>query len=720
MNSTWTIVDANGVEKSVADWGLCDVVRERINQLPDVVTFRAEGTPSDADPIFAFGSTVRLFRNGSPWFYGRVVQVPGRAAAKIEEQLYRLAGPWWYLENLVFQQAWQTTDGSDATLIATNKSRLILSQAADGTKLATGAAIAEVLAYATARGVPITVGTITPNAIAPYAEALDRSCAEVIRNLLRWTPDAMVAFDYTTTPYPTLSIHLRADAATVTLPAYGAPVTGLDLTPRHDLQVPAVVLKFEQTNDIDNDTFTSLIVQSAPTTATGDEFGAMVMTLDLSGARATYQKQPVTTGPIPQSDSSAGVIDWWKSKFAWLNDFDDGDLEIVAGTQVLAIENPASYPGITVADLPNELLSGSVASWMNLKAAPLLVSATMQYTGATTDESSAVFDANNQRILYTRVTGTDAETQTYSRLTSETEAEPVPTGLAQALFAAMGVLQYDGALELTEAECSGAGAPGQLLNLSGGRAEWATMAAQIQRVEEQLDLGVTRITVGPAKHLGQSELTAWLRANRNRRVSYRLSERTSGSGSGNAAKVQGGEHTPRSDSIFRPSAGGSPALNKPFQLLDGSDASGLKVTVNVNSFLQQSLTPNDTVAITGLGAPIFVDVGMQIWLEIDFDDSLSVTTVEIGSGDGGWSGFPNLFVYTGDYPDQTLTTTYALIGYIVAATSTLDGAVITGGPPESPVSAKIIQCISQDLLLQNVVFNGLPALFPFPHHAPSV
>jgi hypothetical protein len=61
-----------------------------------------------------------------------------------------------------------------------------------------------------------------------------------------------------------------------------------------------------------------------------------------------------------------------------------------------------------------------------------------------------------------------------------------------------------------------------------------------------------------------------------------------------------------------------------------------------------------------------------------------------------------------------------LIGYLAAATSTLDGTVISGGPADAPVTAKIIQCVSQDVLLQNVVFNGLPAVFPFPHHAPSV
>jgi hypothetical protein len=334
MSSAWTLTDANGVNQSLSDWGLAELTRELINQGTDSVTFRAEGTPSDADPLFAIGSTVRLFRYGTPWFYGRVVQVPGRASAQGEDQLYRLAGPWWYLENLVFQQTWLTTNGTTVTLIPTNKSRLILGQKEDGTKLNSGAAILEVLTYATGLGVPLTVGAVTPAAIAPYREALDQSCAEVIRNFLRWTPDATAAFDYTTTPFPTLSIHRRTDAATLTLPAYGAPVSGLDLTARHDLQAPSVVLKFEQTNDIDQDTFTSLIVQPAPATATGNELGAMVMTLDLSGARATYQKQKVRTAAIPTSDATPGVIDWWKGKFTWLNDFADGDLLVVGGEPV--------------------------------------------------------------------------------------------------------------------------------------------------------------------------------------------------------------------------------------------------------------------------------------------------------------------------------------------------------------------------------------------------
>jgi hypothetical protein len=206
--------------------------------------------------------------------------------------------------------------------------------------------------------------------------------------------------------------------------------------------------------------------------------------------------------------------------------------------------------------------------------------------------------------------------------------------------------------------------------------------------------------------------------NGQRRPSYRLAERTSGEATGNAAQVQGGDQSPRSDSVFRPSAG-TPEPNKPFELIDASDESGLKVTLNANSFLLKSLTPNDTFAITGVGSTFAASVGMQVWLEVDFTSG-AVTAATIGTGSAGWSGFPAPFTYTGTAPNQVLASAFVLIGYLAAATSTLDGTVITGGPASSPVTAKIIQCVTQDLLLRNGCFSGKAAIFPFPHHAPSI
>jgi hypothetical protein len=243
------------------------------------------------------------------------------------------------------------------------------------------------------------------------------------------------------------------------------------------------------------------------------------------------------------------------------------------------------------------------------------------------------------------------------------------------------------------------------------------MAAQIQRIKEEVDFGRTLVTVGPGKHLGHEDLAALLRVNRERQLSYRLAERTSGEASGNAAKVHGGEQLPRSDSVFRPSAGAGG--NTPFELLDASDATGLKVTVNVNSFLLNSLAPNDTQTITGLGSALAVQVGTQVWLEVDFS-GYAATAAAIHSGTSGWSGFPVPFAFSGSPPDSVLASAFLLIGYLAAATSTLDGTVITGGPADAPVSAKIIQCVGQDLLLRNGVYNGQAVVFPFPHCAPLI
>ena len=712
--------DGNGVEQSAAAWGVAELVRMRVNQQADTVTFRAENRGSDADPLFAYGSTMRLFQDGVPWFYGRVVQVPGQATAAGEAQLYRLAGPWWYLDNLVFQQLWEMTSGGTMTLVETYQSLLILGQATDGTKVNTGTAIAEVLAYAIGRGAPLAIGAVTAGVIAPFAEALDESCGAAIRKLLRWTPDAVAAFDYTTSPVPTLSIVQRSAASSVTLPAYGAPVSGLELTPRHDLVTPSVQLKYEQTNDLGGETFTSLSVDTAPTSATGQELGALVMTINLAGARATYHSQAITAAPIPSSGATTSAVLWWQGKFPWLADFAAGDISVVAGTQTTTLDVGASGAA-TPADLPNELLSGSISAWMNFLSAPLRVQATLQYSGAASDEATDVWGPMKQRVVYTRVVGTNADTGTYQRLTSATAAEPMPTGLAAALYAATSVLQYDGVLELTETECSGAAAPGQLLDLTGGRAEWATMAAQIQRVEESIDTGVTRITVGPAKHLSREDLNQLLRVNRKRKPSYRLNQRTSGQASGDAAQVLGGEQHPRSDSVVRPSAGtASAAVNQPFQLLNLSDTTGLKVQVNPNSFLLQSLTPNDLFAITGLGALLGAAPGMMVWLEVDFEsDGATASSAGISSGTGGWSGFPTPFTYTGTSPNQVLASAFVLIGYVVATSSALDGVIITGGPPEAPVTAKIVQCVTQHLLLRAGVFNGQAMIFPFPHHGPD-
>jgi hypothetical protein len=55
---------------------------------------------------------------------------------------------------------------------------------------------------------------------------------------------------------------------------------------------------------------------------------------------------------------------------------------------------------------------------------------------------------------------------------------------------------------------------GNVLNVTGGRAEWAGMNASIQTVEEDIDNGVTRVTFGPPAHLNIPSVIEMLRTGR--------------------------------------------------------------------------------------------------------------------------------------------------------------------------------------------------------------
>ncbi|HJX10818.1 MAG TPA: hypothetical protein VJ733_10000, partial [Candidatus Binatia bacterium] len=266
--SVWTLIDENLVEETFADWGLKDLVKTTRSQAQDIVTFTADGAAFDAANLFAINSTCIIKKDGVQWFVGRVIRIPRAGAPASESMAYELAGPWWYLDNLVFQQTWKVTDGVTETLIDTQKSRIILNQDLTGAKTTTGQQITEALNYAIGKGAPFQGGTITPSLTVPFSEVVDRSCAEIIKTMLRWTPDAVTWFDYSTSP-PTLHIKQRASCASLSLPvAVEQLAAGINITPRYDLQIPAVVLKFEQENSVNDDMWTSVTVQTAG--GTGD------------------------------------------------------------------------------------------------------------------------------------------------------------------------------------------------------------------------------------------------------------------------------------------------------------------------------------------------------------------------------------------------------------------------------------------------------------------
>jgi len=542
--STWTLTNEAETERTFAEWGLAGLRRALHSQAADAVTFTAPGRAVEADSLFTHGETLVIKRGGTRWFEGRVTRVPVAGSPDAEDHAYHLAGPWWYLDELVFQQNWrQLSDFGDAGSALENvpRSRVILGLKEDGTRLDSGAQIAAAINYAIAAGRPLQLGTVDPDADVPWDEMQDATCAEVIRKMLRWTPDAVTWFDYATSP-PTLHVRRRENLSAQSVALTGDGVEALRLAPRADLQRSAVVLKFERTDTVDGADFARLYLDTYPAGADEDGIGVLTMTMELGGGRKTYQKQRVVVEPIVEDG-----VNWWKGKLPWLRD--------VAN---LAITNGA----VDDDDLPNELVEGTLSEWMEEESGPVEVTAEASYeiladpSQAFHAVSNPVIDKRSRVKLSTRVRGTTATTRTYARLRSFTPGEDPPSGLALQLYEALHPLQHEGRLTLLAAEAGAIAWLGKRLQLTGGRAEWATMSAMVQEVREDIDAGRTELRFGPTPTLGADDLLELVRANRGRRPTFRLAERKEGK-PGGGSETEGPETTATDTPDV---SGGAPAL----------------------------------------------------------------------------------------------------------------------------------------------------------------
>ena len=126
----------------------------------------------------------------------------------------------------------------------------------------------------------------------------------------------------------------------------------------------------------------------------------------------------------------------------------------------------------------------------------------------------------------------------------------MPVGLAQFIYEAISVLQFEGNLTLQEEDASGSLMIGQLFNLTGSaNTEWDTMAAMVQEISENLDAGETSVQFGPPKNLSADELVDLLRVNRARSISSSLGMRMTGSPSNGGSNLDLGQNTPEKNSV---------------------------------------------------------------------------------------------------------------------------------------------------------------------------
>lgn len=153
-----------------------------------------------------------------------------------------------------------------------------------------------------------------------------------------------------------------------------------------------------------------------------------------------------------------GSETWWRNHLPGLKDVSD-----------LVIESYSR--GGT---LPNELISGSVADWMDCSVARDIIRASISYE--TEDE------AVHYRDVAVKTNTTDAQSKTYRSLVSYAGEESVPDDLAAHIYGGVSALQYEGRVVYMRTEVGG-DFLGRAINVTGGRLEWESMGAVVQSGE---------------------------------------------------------------------------------------------------------------------------------------------------------------------------------------------------------------------------------------------
>lgn len=532
----WTLT-YNGVTQTFAQWGIGDARRQRINQGRDVLTFRHVSPRALTDgPIFAPLAPIRVYCDEAQWFLGVVTEIPSHGDGSDESKYYKVSGPWWYLETTIYQQPWAIAadpDDPDSPLTTAYKSHVILGQSADGEMLSIGTQLIDIVTYAMTCGIPIALADINLSQTMPFDECKDLSCAEAIQRILRWIPDAVTRFDYVT-PWPTLHIARRQETPSFTC-AVDSTLHSLSISPRYDLLLQGVAIKYERVHSTNGRTWRTLEIDRYPANISEQQPRVLILTVELAGTQGQYISQTIKAETI----DPASVL-WWQDHLPALASLDPSDITIL------------SYGRDST--LPRELRDGGIANWMDVSVETDIVRATLAY------EDGAMGVA--QQEVAVKIKATDAISQTYARLSSFAGAEETPTGLARAIYESFSELTFEGTLQILGEEIALAPV-GARLNLTDGDTSWETMDAQIQECTEHLDSGTVRLRFGPPKHLGLKDLIQLSRVNRRREAPRSMYIRTKGEGSD--------EHIDQAQEMPRENTHTGPTTYSHLLLADGTD-----------------------------------------------------------------------------------------------------------------------------------------------------
>jgi hypothetical protein len=596
--SLWTITHPSGTgTATLAALGISQATVDFRVMAISTAAFPVARAIDSAATWWAADSLVTLYRDGTPYFTGRVQETPASAIGDAETRTLILADAWQDLEEITYREPWAIGGGTFLY------PRAILGRNSAGAAIKTGAQIAEAVAYAITQGAALQVGTIDEGLQLWPSEVRNVSCESVITGELRFHPDWLAWIDHSTSP-PTF--HARAKTALTALPLDIADdIVESHSTARVERNVPrGVSIVYESANTIDGEVFRSGYIDEA-----GDTTGRRVIRamLDLEGMQAQFQKTRIQTRTLPTD--AAAMTAYAKKKWPELAIIPDAWFDFSGFSIALAPEDTHPPPinpkaeRLTVSattQLPRELVSGSIEDWMKVRVGRVVIKYDLRFNTFGDAAQEAVMSNFTGTGKTFSVTATNAVTKTYTGCSSFTEGEGAPVGLAAAFLAAATEPQYQGSVTTVADEVPAGRPHAKLLTLALGATELMP-GAVIHSASVDIERGSITYEFGPLPYLQPGDFLELQRILNRRRPTWMSAQEraanTLGSteAAGSRGDTVGGYDTPQT---IVPPGGGAEPIAHAFYLETSSDGNVILHPGVVWTYGVELLAPTQSASST--------------------------------------------------------------------------------------------------------------------------
>lgn len=449
----------------------------------------------DCAVVPAVGDYIEVFDARTRKFAGRIEKIPVENSAEKAHVDIVAKSAWRDLESIVYQQSWKrSVDGNIEDVL---RSKITLGQNSAGEKISVAEQVLDILRFAISCGAEFAVGTVDVDSAMLADEARDLSCAQALARTLKWAPNSSVYFDYSADGLPVLNVRRRGTLETKTLSTAAGNVLSATVSPRNDLLVDGVSIKYESEHKINDNVFLGISEEKYPDSISSNARKTIVMTVDLDGEKSSSTSYKIECGTI-----DINSVQWWRKHVPALAD--EKSMAVVESSR-----SDSTYS--------RELLSGSIVAAMNFKTLPIVAKAKVKYTKG----DGTVVTKN----VAANILSTSAASGTYTVWRTLQFAEPRPNGLAKAIFDAVSDLQYEGSLRAVGLDV-GAFFGRRINIVDSGNPSWAGICATVSQSEENLFDETALLKFGPPKHLYPDDIEELFRINRNRVVSSDSATRT--------------------------------------------------------------------------------------------------------------------------------------------------------------------------------------------------